>query len=310
MVLTPDHGAPVTGVFAGGGMRGLALAGAAAAALRAGYRFDRVIGTSAGAMVGSLLAAGYRAGELAAGVRRVPWREFADATATGRLPKLGKRLSVVFGGALYRGDRLEEVWADLLERKGIVTFGDLPVGALRVVTTDITHQRGVVLPDDLPRYGRDPAAFSVARAVRMSTAVPFMFPPVCLRDHAASSGALFVDGALAANFPLRLADGNGGPVVGFRLVPGPEGFADTTVRGPASLAKAVIGAAIRAADSLPLSHRALVVDIPVGGDPLDFTIGPAARAALFDAGRRAARRALPEIRHGEAVWTRSAAAVV
>jgi len=306
MVPTPRHGASVTGVFAGGGMRGLALAGAAAAALRAGYRFDRVIGTSAGAMVGSLLAAGYRAGEL----RRVPWHEFADATTAGRVPKLGRHLSVMLGGALYRGDRLEEVWADLLARKGIVTFGDLPPRALRIVTTDITHQRGVVLPDDLPRYGRDAATFPVARAVRMSTAVPFVFPPVCVTDLATWNDTLFVDGALAANFPLRLAEGDDLPVVGFRLVPGPDGFADTTVRGPASLAKAVIGAAIRAADSLPLSDRALVVDIPAGGDPLDFAIGPGARAALFDAGRRAARRRLPEVRLGDPVPIRSAAAVV
>jgi predicted acylesterase/phospholipase RssA len=49
---------PITGVFEGGGVRGVALAGAAAAALDHGFRFARAVGTSAGALVGSLVAAG------------------------------------------------------------------------------------------------------------------------------------------------------------------------------------------------------------------------------------------------------------
>jgi NTE family protein len=284
----------VTGVFAGGGVRGIALAGAAAGALLAGHRFVRVVGTSAGALVGSLVAAGYRAGELAMGVRHVPWVELGDPGFGGRVPVIGKHLALLLGRAMYRGDRLEEIWAELLRRKGVVTFGDLAPGALRVVATDITHQRGVVLPDDLPDYGHDPDSFPVARAVRMSSAVPFVFKPMRLRDPRKRHRSLLVDGALAANFPLRLADTDGLPVIGFRLVPGPGEHIHTPVRGPASLARAVIGAAIRAADSLPtpLELGAKLVDIPVGGDPLLFDITPEQRDTLFEAGRAAARRSL------------------
>lgn len=284
----------VTGVFAGGGMRGIALAGAAAGALLTGHRFVRVVGTSAGALTGSLIAAGYRAGELAMGVRHVPWGDLGDPGFGGRTPVVGKHLSLLLGRALYRGDRLEEIWAELLRRKGVESFGDLPAGALRVVATDITHQKGVVLPDDLKQYGYDPESFPVARAVRMSAAVPFVFRPLRLRDRRKRHRSLMVDGALAANFPLRLADGGGLPVIGFRLVPGPGEHLHTPVRGPASLARAVIGAAIRAADSLPspLMEQARVVDIPVAGDPLRFDITPEERDALFEAGRAAARRCL------------------
>ncbi len=38
-------------IFEGGGIRGIALAGVAAAAMDAGYEFRRTAGTSAGAMV-------------------------------------------------------------------------------------------------------------------------------------------------------------------------------------------------------------------------------------------------------------------
>ncbi len=49
----------IDGVFEGGGIRAIALAGAAVAAMDAGYPFRRAAGTSAGAMVASLVAAGY-----------------------------------------------------------------------------------------------------------------------------------------------------------------------------------------------------------------------------------------------------------
>jgi NTE family protein len=283
-----------TAVFAGGGVRGIALAGAAAGALLAGYRFPRVIGTSAGAMVGALVAAGYHAGELSTGVRRVPWAELADPARGAGLPIVGRHAGVVAGGAVYRGDRLEEIWAELLARKGVRVFGDLEPGSFKVVATDVTHQRGVVLPDDLVDYDLDPAAFPVAKAVRISSAVPFVFRPVELRSPRSGHRALLVDGALASNFPLRLTDPAEQSIVGFRLVPVPGEHVHVPVRGPISLTRAVVGAAIRAADTLPspLLDRATVIEVPAAGDPLDFAVAGEHCDTLFEAGRAAFRRQL------------------
>ena len=285
MIGTEHARTELVGVFAGGGVRGIALAGAAAATMDAGYRFSRVVGTSAGALVGALVAAGYDASDLGTAVGEIPWPELADHSPGGGLPFIGRHLSMVTGRALYRGDRLEEIWSDLLGRRGVSTFADLPDGALRVVATDITHQRGIVLPDDLSRYGENPATFPVARAVRMSATAPFVFSPVKLGSD--DDAALVVDGALAANFPLRLATGSAEePTIGFRLVPGDEEHIHLPVKGPASLARAVIGAGIRAADSLPSTFltRAVVVDLPVGGDPLEFDIPRSRALELFNAG--------------------------
>ena len=55
----------IDGVFEGGGVRGIALAGAAAATLDRGYSFHRAVGTSAGALVAALLVSGYGPDELA-----------------------------------------------------------------------------------------------------------------------------------------------------------------------------------------------------------------------------------------------------
>ena len=285
----------VDGVFAGGGVKGIALAGAAAAALDLGYRFERCVGTSSGGLVASLVAAGYGADELRSGVIDIDWPGLADPVPGARIPGLGRHLALMFGRGLHRGDRLERTWRTLLRRKGVYRFGDLPEGSLRVVATDITHQRGVVLPDHLIDYGVDPARFPIARAVRMSAAVPFFFRPVKLFDLRAQDASLMVDGALTTNFPLRLVDWQEGrPVVGFRFVYTDHPHRHDDVRGPASLARAVITSAIRAAGTIanPLMERAVLVDIPVDRDPLDFEITPDDARALFDMGYGAAAERL------------------
>jgi predicted acylesterase/phospholipase RssA len=52
------------GIFEGGGAKGLAHIGALKATEEAGVEFIGVAGTSAGSIVASLVAAGYRADEL------------------------------------------------------------------------------------------------------------------------------------------------------------------------------------------------------------------------------------------------------
>ena len=54
----------VDAVFEGGGVKGIALIGAAAVVEAGGYQFYNLAGTSAGAIVAALLGAGYTAAEL------------------------------------------------------------------------------------------------------------------------------------------------------------------------------------------------------------------------------------------------------
>lgn len=281
---------PVNGVFAGGGIKGIALAGAAAAVLDSGYHFERCVGTSSGALVSALVAAGYRADDLRSAVLEVDWPALADPVLLARLPGAGRHLALALRRGLHRGDAIERTWTKLLRVKGVATFGDLPPGSLRAVATDITHQQGIVLPDDLARYGLDPACFPVARAARMSAAVPFYFRPVPLAGRRRADVALVADGALTTNFPLRLAEWSATrPVIGFRFTYLDDPHHHERIRGPVSLARAVITSAIRAAGTLPnpLMDRAAVVDIPVVRDPLDFAVTPADALGLFELGYRA-----------------------
>ena len=54
----------VDAVFEGEGVKGIGLAGAVAATEEKGYEFENVAGTSAGAIVAALIAAGYKANKL------------------------------------------------------------------------------------------------------------------------------------------------------------------------------------------------------------------------------------------------------
>lgn len=285
---------PINGVFSGGGIKGVALAGAAAGTMEAGLEFGHAVGTSAGALVASLVAAGYSASELESAVQWIPWPALLDWSSLTKVPFVGRAMAMAWHKAQASGERIETTWSALLAAKGVRTFGDLRPGLLRIVATDLTHQRGVVLPDHLPSYGVDPDSFPVARAVRMSAAVPFLFKPVPLRNPRTGDTALISDGALTANFPLRVARRSKvWPVVGFR-------FLDThdhrhlEVRGPASLARAVITAGITAGEIIRPETRdgTVVVDLRADRDPLDFDLSGDEAAALFDAGRRSAIEAL------------------
>ncbi|MFQ5554366.1 MAG: patatin-like phospholipase family protein [Acidimicrobiia bacterium] len=282
----------VNAVFEGGGVRGVALAGAAAAALDHGYRFDHSVGTSAGSLVASLVAAGYDPDELSSIVCSVDWPGLLDPSPGLGIPLIGRHIALVLHRGLYRGEKLERVWGELLEAKGVRTFRDLRPGSLTVVATDLSHAKGVELPDGLARYGLDPQGFSIARAVRMSSSVPFLFRPVPLFDRRIREKVLMADGAMAANYPVGLARRDR-PVIGFRLDAHDSGHPHERVAGPASLARSVMIAGIRARYTLPRVHEAgaHVISVPVSAD-LDFDMSPDGARAVFDRGREAASEQL------------------
>jgi NTE family protein len=283
----------ITGVFEGGGVKGIALAGAAAAALDEGYQFDQTVGTSAGAMVASLVSAGFGPGELRQAVTEIDWPGLTAKSA------LRKNVSMIFRLGFHSGSKLEAVLRRLLGSKGVRSFGDLPDGSLMVVATDLNHGRGIVLPNDLPGLGHDPRAFSVARAVLMSSSVPFVFEPVRLSDRVTGEELMMADGAITARFPAQLVPRNPASV-GFRLRPPPDHHPHHEIKGPVSLATAVIGAGISAREDLPPMCGPLdrVVEVVVDHDSLDFDVSPALAAELFDIGYAAALKQLSALSHG------------
>jgi NTE family protein len=291
-------------VCEGGGVRGIGLVGAVDALAEAGYRFPRVAGSSAGAIVASLVAALQVAGEPLTGLgevmRSIDYRKFLDPGLIGRLPLIGGGLSLLLSDGVYRGAYLEQLVAGLLGELGVRTFGDLRTGeepeqfawSLVVTASDLSRRRLVRIPWDLDSYGIDPDGFSVARAVRASSAIPYVFEPVRV------GGATWVDGGLLSSFPVELFDrvGPRWPTFGIRLSARPGIPPTHPVHGPVSLGIAAIETLVSNQDNAYIDDPCTVrrtIFVPANEvSPIDFDITAEQREALYQRGLQAGQQFL------------------
>src|SRR4051812_30800047 len=94
----------VDAVFEGGGVKGIGLIGALTVVEEEGYKWGNLAGTSAGAIVASLVAAGYNAAELKTLISGLDYHEFKQATALDHIPLLGPVLNLFIKRGIYSGD--------------------------------------------------------------------------------------------------------------------------------------------------------------------------------------------------------------
>lgn len=209
-------------VLQGGGVKGVGLVGAYAALTEAGWSPYRVAGTSAGAIVGALIAAGYTPEELHTIMRELDYGQFEERTWLDRGGPVGEFLSLLTTWGIYKGDALRDWLHRLLAAKGIERFADLRLDGddpgeqpwkLVVMTSDITRGQLVKLPWDYPAYGLDPDEQLVADAVRCSMSIPYYFQPVKLTWHGTDrpTTSYLVDGGMLSNFPVEVFDRLGEP---------------------------------------------------------------------------------------------------
>jgi NTE family protein len=312
------------GVFEGGGVKGIAFVGALEAAEEFGIaRWVNVAGTSAGAIVASLLAMGESPSRLRGILEKMDYATFADYGWGGKY--IGGARNALRGRGLCPGkaftDWLAERFSESPMGKPDPTFADvqreLPAGLtdkeraragyrLRVIASDVTEGRMLVLPDDIEDYEEDEQgrplradALPIVSAVRMSMSFPYFFEPVTLyRD---GQPHLIVDGGLLSNFPVFLFDGDKPPLrrwtFGFRLFSGAPPERPPYRRVPRvlwqlPLAKAIFLSATEAWDrKLSKASAVRTIRIPTGDVPtLKFTLTDDERDALRTSGHSAAKR--------------------
>lgn len=131
--------------------------------------------------------------------------------------------------AFLDGDLLEKWVTQLLANRGIHTFSDFRGGIadkvnprgykVRMTAVDANSGRVIVLPDDIARYNIDPDKLEVAKAVRMSTSVPFVFEPCVLmkKEGNVLRQHYIIDGGVLDNFPVWLIDSNQQNIIGLKL---------------------------------------------------------------------------------------------
>ncbi|MDO8568706.1 MAG: patatin-like phospholipase family protein [Dehalococcoidales bacterium] len=295
-------------VFEGGGVKGIGLVGAVAVAEEKGYRWSNVAGTSAGAIVACLVAAGYSAAELKQVMAELDYNKFKDSSLMDRVPVVGPLSRLIFEKGIYEGKYFESWIKGLLLKKNIRTFGDLVMDEfknderyrfkLRVIASDISRGRMLVLPQDISDYGVRPEDLSVAAAIRMSMSIPFFFEPVTIANMKTHPESYVVDGGVLSNFPLWLFDTDGGepgwPTIGFKLVE-PEEQVEVAhkVRGPISLLAALFGTMMEAHDARYIKDENFVRTIPIptlGVGTTEFNITRERSEALYQSGRDAAEK--------------------
>ena len=304
------------GVFSGGGVKGLAFAGAITGAAEAGYtEWGKLAGTSAGAITAMALAVGYDAAGLKEIFNTLDLSRIADYGVGDelRIPiNLAEHHGATHGVALH--EWIEELLDQAPINKGLAqadkvkTFGQLEArsGAekLQVIGTDLAHTRMVVFPEDVKLYVDDdgnplkPEDFPIADAVRISAGFPYFFPPMKLRDGVTKKEGVLVDGGVVSAYPIFLFDTAEPkhPTWGFRLYSGkpPESPPFTDIGGlfwPVAMGEAILDTSMNAFDRFDEKlFGPRTVAIPTGDiETLDFDLTEAEKNELFEFGHQAAK---------------------
>ena len=199
-------------VCKGGGIKGIALVGALSCFEEYGYTWKKTAGTSAGAIVASLIAVGYKADEIRQIMYKIDYKKFADSNKLQSIPIVGPIASLFYSKGLHSGNYIENFLTEKFELKGKKYFKDIYENGeskLKVIATDVTRHKLIVLPDDLVEYNINPLTFEIAKAVRMSISIPFFFNPIILNKK--NNPSYIVDGGLLSNFPIWIFDVNHKP---------------------------------------------------------------------------------------------------
>ncbi|HET6871430.1 MAG TPA: patatin-like phospholipase family protein [Sporolactobacillaceae bacterium] len=281
----------IDGVFSGGGVKGFAFVGALQVVEEAGFRFRRVAGTSAGSIIAALIAAGFTGEEIKKEMDLMNPALFMDGKSSPLHFPFLKWLTLYWRMGLYKGNTFERWVQETLYKKKVISFGDLPPDTLKIVVSDLSRGKMVVIPDDLPVYGINPSNFSVARAVRMSCSLPFFFEPVALYNRE-SEKCIIVDGGVLSNFPVWLYD-NGNtlplrPFLGFQLSSRADFYMAHPIKNAVDLFHGLFTTMKEAHDAKYISKYAAsnIVFIPVEHvETADFKLSKEDRDKLVELGR-------------------------
>jgi NTE family protein len=290
-----SHKPAVALVLSGGNARGFAHIGVLEVLDSANIPIDLVVGTSMGAVVGGLYAAGYTPKELEKIAISTNWEDILsfddDSRRDERLP--GKKdeksalLSLRFNGffhpvlpqALSSGQRLTMFLNTLVISS---TYGthqdflhDLKVPFIALATDIVKGERKLIASGDL------------TTAMRASATLPLRFYPL------AHDSSLLVDGGLLTNIPVDVAhdSAKAGIVIASNTT------ADLRTRNelstPWDVADQVITLIMRRENLAQLKKADIIITPTLEhGLPDDFQNA----AAYIEQGRRAARLELPRLK--------------
>jgi len=319
----PQAGLVADLVLEGGGVKGIAHIGAVTALESSGYKFQRVAGTSAGAVAAAVVACCAQRDKKVADIQdlmcpgknkdSIQYKMVPSGRTT--IPGLEQALaamSVVVNDGFFDSTYLRDWIHGTLKREwDVEKFGDLriqdPKTALAtsqqyrlvVMVADVSRGSLVRLPWDYHLYGLDPDQQYVADAVRASASIPYFFEPAKLSWAPPSTNTSdLVDGGMLSDFPIEIFDRDDRdqsrwPTFGVKLSaePDPTALAHH-IGGPISLGRALYDTALNGNDAVHLSdpcvlRRTMFIDTSFVS-ATDFGLDDNEQQQLFNAGQQVA----------------------
>ncbi len=186
-------------VLSGGGAKGLAHIGALKVIEEAGIRIDYIGGTSMGAIVGGMYAAGYSADELEQIVPKLGFDQYLEDAIPRKLLPFDKKLAndkyvfklpikdknILIPGGINKGYNVMNKIARYTEHvNSIQDFNKLPIPFVCIATNLVNGEQVTLRKGYLPV------------ALRASSAYPTLLTPVEIEDK------ILVDGGIVNNFPV------------------------------------------------------------------------------------------------------------
>jgi len=164
-------------VLGGGGARGFAHVGVLKALSEANVPIDMVVGTSMGALVGSLYCSGVKIEKIENIAEDIKWNDISNLSVISLV-------TMITSEKLLSTKKMEEYLNKMIENKYFFQL-DIPFAC---VATDIKTGEKIIFKEG-----------PVAPAARASATIPGIFLPVSYRQR------FLVDGGLVENIPVSVA---------------------------------------------------------------------------------------------------------
>ena len=186
--------------LSGGGIRGIAHAGALKALEDNNIKIDVIGGTSSGALIGSLYALGYTPYYIYILFKRYA-KEIAGINSMPIINGIGnymmsKKVEIT---GLKTGRSLERTFNDLASRKGIKEIGEIKTMPIVIPAVDIKEAKEYIFTNSVPNVENKEKYITdirVGKAVRASSSFPAVFCPCEFETHQ------FMDGGVLDNVPV------------------------------------------------------------------------------------------------------------
>lgn len=187
--------------LSGGGIRGIAHAGALKALEDNKIKIDVIGGTSSGGLIASLYSMGYSPYYI-----YILFKKYAkDMVEINSVPIISEIGNFMFNkkvclSGLKTGESIEKAYNDLALRKGIKNIGDISKIPVVIPAVDMKQSKEYIFTNNIPDEEIDKSQYitdiSVGKAVRASSSFPGVFCPCDFKKHK------FLDGGILDNIPV------------------------------------------------------------------------------------------------------------